>query len=116
MARQPLKKRRTDATLCAFQACKRIGLYRNRQLSAAQFRKLKCRDLVKAAKASCPLSPASYPLGLRKFRELTRACLKAKGYSRPVLMLQVLCATKVVGGRRLTFTWGDWCDHLAGRL
>ena len=114
--RKPLKQRSKDATACTRAACKRVGLYKRRQLTDAQFRELKCRDLVKGAKATCPLSPAGYTLPLKVFREALRECLKEKGHSRPILMLQILCATKTVGGRRINFTWGDWCNHLAGRL
>ncbi|MDH3402882.1 MAG: hypothetical protein OES32_11060 [Acidobacteriota bacterium] len=116
MATKTEEQKKNDATTCARQGCKEVGLYKGLDLTPAQFRKLPCRDIVEKLGSSCPLDPAAYPDHLVKFREVVRGCLKKKGYERPVLMLQMLCSEDDLFGEIVPWTWGDWCDHLAARL
>lgn len=112
----PLTQQQRDASECALQACERVGLYAGLNLTVTQFRTRNCTELVTASGTTCPLSPASYPTALLIFRESLRGCLKNRGYARPFLMLQLLCASNRDGGTITPWTWADWCDHLANRL
>lgn len=111
-----LTQQQTDATRSAMAGSKRVGLYKGLDLTLPAFRKKPCTDLVKAGGKTCPLTPLDYGTPLITFREKVRAKLKDKGYERPLLMLQLVCAKTRTEDGDVPWTWGDWCDHLANRL
>lgn len=106
-----LTQEQRDATECALQAARHVGLYSGWQISPDDFRARPCKDLFDACGEPCPQDENYDTPVLTAFCERMRACLVAR-YPDPVIPVSYMC--RKFNGQLPT--WGVWCDYVAQSL